>query len=271
MMPIRLALLAVVASTALGASAAHSAPTAPAAKPAYTNAQLALMVLPKSQLGATAHGLDVKIGSGVRRRTPPRPRTRSTRRTPASSSRAAAGSPATGSTTTSSRSSGLERGRGVLAVGSSVDVFTSPAAADPVHRQAARRRQEVQRQVRRGRVPADRLEHVAGEGPRQGRRRDPRSAAARRHALPRHGRRLPLGEADGLGRRHAGRRAIGHPLRRAHGAAAREADEAGRRQHARRPACLRPAERAQGQAAGGRARPGADVARRRRAAERRAA
>src|SRR5262249_1834441 len=58
-MRVPLALAVILAVAALAAGAAEGA------KPAYTNGQLALMVLPKSELGSPVNGLEVKIGSGV--------------------------------------------------------------------------------------------------------------------------------------------------------------------------------------------------------------
>ena len=114
-MRIVLALLVALAATALGAGAAE------AAKPQYTNGQLALMVLPKSELGALGRGLEVEMGSGVQSNAAAAEDTLDPKDT-ASSSAAAGASRATPSSTTTSPS-GLMRGRGVLAVGSSVDLF----------------------------------------------------------------------------------------------------------------------------------------------------
>src|SRR3954468_18328612 len=116
------ALSVVLGVTALLAGAAS------AVTPAATSAQLALMVLPKSQLGAAARGLDVKIGAGVQTNAAAADDTLDPHDT--------AGQLARGG-----RISGysleydeiafqrLRRGKGVLAVGSAVDQFRSAAAA----------------------------------------------------------------------------------------------------------------------------------------------
>jgi hypothetical protein len=121
-MRIGLALVAILGATALTAASAG------AARPAYTNAQLAPMVLPESQLGAVARGLDVKIGSGVQGNAAAAEDSLDPEDTAAQLARGG-------------RISGysleyddlafdrLERRRGVLAVGSSVDLFTTAAAA----------------------------------------------------------------------------------------------------------------------------------------------
>src|SRR5262245_7295278 len=121
-MAIRPALGAILAATALTVAPAH------AAKPEYTTGQMALMVLPKSQLGPTGRGLEVKIGSGAQTNAAAAEDTLD----PKDTAKQIAGV---------GRISGyslqydelafkrLQRGRGVLEVGSSVDLFTSAAAA----------------------------------------------------------------------------------------------------------------------------------------------
>ena len=111
------------------AVAAPAAGATIAAAPRYTNAQLALMVLPRSQLGAVARGLDVKLGSGVQGNAAAAKDTLDPKDTAGGLAR---GGRIGGYSLEYDDLSfqGLESGRGVLAVGSSVDVFTSAGAAD---------------------------------------------------------------------------------------------------------------------------------------------
>jgi hypothetical protein len=121
-MPLRVALFAILAGAALAAAPAQ------AAKPAYTAGQMALMVLPRSQLGPAARGLAVKIGSG--------PQTNAAAAEDTLDPKDTAKQIARGG-----RLSGyllqydelgftrLQRGRGVLEISSSVDLFASAGAA----------------------------------------------------------------------------------------------------------------------------------------------
>jgi hypothetical protein len=122
-MAIRLALLAVVAGALLGATAAQ------AAGPRSANGRLAAMVLPRSQLGATARGLDVKIGSGVQSNAAAAEDTLDPMDT---AEQLARGGRVTGYSLEYDELAfeRLRRGKGVLSIGSSVDLFTTAAAAE---------------------------------------------------------------------------------------------------------------------------------------------
>jgi hypothetical protein len=117
------ALLVALAATALGAGAVE------AGKPQYTNGQLALMVLPKSQLGSLARGLEVEIGSGVQSNAAAAEDTLDPKDT---AKQLGGGGRISGYSLQYDDLAfkGLVRGHGVLSVGTSVDLFTGAAAAD---------------------------------------------------------------------------------------------------------------------------------------------
>jgi hypothetical protein len=121
-MPVRVAFVALLAATALVTAPAQ------AATPTYTAGQMALMVLPKSQLGASARGLEVKIGSGVQSNAAAAEDTLDPNDTAAQLAR---GGRVTGYSLEYDELAfeRLQRGKGVLGVASSVDLFASPAAA----------------------------------------------------------------------------------------------------------------------------------------------
>ena len=108
------ALTAVLAATSLGASASGA-----------TRAQLALMVLPRSELGAGARGLDVAIGSGYLSNAVAGSRTLDPNDTEPQLDRA-------GRVTGYSLGyldvayASLARGAGLIAVESDVDLYRSP-------------------------------------------------------------------------------------------------------------------------------------------------
>ena len=109
-----------------------------AATHAYTNGQLALMVLPKSQLGPTGRGLEVKIGSGVQSNAAAAEDTLDPKDTGPQLGR---GGRISGYSLEYDELAfqGLKRGSGMLAVGTSVDLFTSAAAADALHARSSSR------------------------------------------------------------------------------------------------------------------------------------
>ena len=146
------------------------------------------MVLPKSQLGPAARGLEVKIGSGVQSNAAAAEDTLDPKDT---AKQLARGGRISGYSLEYDELAfkGLVRGSGVLAVGSSVDLFASAAAAG---RYSAKQLRDGARYDGKYVEAGFRLTDWSTsprQGARQGRGRDPRGAAARRHALPRDARR----------------------------------------------------------------------------------
>ena len=225
------------------------------------------------EVAARRRGARARGEARLRRREqqPLRPRTRSTRTTPPRSSHAPGGSPAIRWSTTTSRSSASCAASGVLAVGSSVDLFKSASAAAAFN---AKQLQDGKRYdgkyVDAGfRLTDWRATPVQGLGKGAVLVRDTLALGHKGF----YGTLVAFRSGPLLGSVSITRadREVGHAPRRRARPAAREADEAGRPRLARVPAALHAADRAQGAAAGRRARSVADGVRTGRPARRRTA
>ena len=119
----------LIIAAALGAMAVGFGASGDAAVPAYTKAQLAIMVLPKEQFGREARGLEVEIGSGYTDNAAAADATLDPDDTEQQLARAGRIFGYDLSYGELSRAA-FVRGSGLQAIGSSVDLFRSAGAAD---------------------------------------------------------------------------------------------------------------------------------------------